>query len=196
MISHYILLSFLIVFVNFSFFQLFLTPGSLSPSRVFKLYVHILVGCRDSNLRCCDRSQVCYQWATHIPMSYTHWLHWCIYFFILFDLFFQWLRAASGGRALRRAPLPVWPCWSSTFQQVTSTMIGQSKHWALRCDSDCNNLGKRWVKVRVIRDSAKSSWGSSGTALSQAKGNPDAMMWSALVSFHWLVLYFVQATSL
>ena len=154
-------------------------------------------------------------------MSYTHWLHWCIYFFILFDLFFQWLRAASGGRALRRAPLPVWPCWSSTFQQVTSTMIGQSKHWALRCDSDCNNLGKRWVKLRVFRDSAKSSWGSSGTALSQAKGNPDANdvvrsgvfpltcplfcsgyisvdLFLILFRLHLcrLVPYFVQATSL
>ena len=27
----------------------------------------ILAGCRDSNPRCRDSSQVCYQWATHIP---------------------------------------------------------------------------------------------------------------------------------
>ena len=57
--------------------------GSALRPIFFLLY---LAGCRDSNPSCCcDRSQVCYQWAshipdelhtylwaTHIPISYTH----------------------------------------------------------------------------------------------------------------------------
>ena len=32
----------------------------------FFTFCTILAGCRDSNPRCCDRNQVCYQCATHI----------------------------------------------------------------------------------------------------------------------------------
>ena len=38
-------------------YKLFLFPGSRTPSRVFLLYVQYLAGCRDSNPRCCHRSQ-------------------------------------------------------------------------------------------------------------------------------------------
>ena len=47
-------------------FVLRVKEGPLSTPR-FLLYVQYLAGCRESNLSCCDRSQVCYQWATHIP---------------------------------------------------------------------------------------------------------------------------------
>ena len=49
---------------------LFLFLGLLRvccPSRVFTLCtLHYLAGCRDANPSCCDRSQMCYQWATHV----------------------------------------------------------------------------------------------------------------------------------
>ena len=62
------------------FFYLFLFPGSrrvrwvnfaLRPdSRVFTFkYSTYLTGCRDSNLSCCDRSQVCYQWHNELHTS-------------------------------------------------------------------------------------------------------------------------------
>ena len=58
-------------FFNFFIFKLFLFPGlrrTRSLSRVFTLCtVQHLAGCRDLNTSCCDRSQVCYQWATHTP---------------------------------------------------------------------------------------------------------------------------------
>ena len=45
-------------------FLLFLFLGSRTPSQDFYLCtVQYLAGCRDSNPSCCDRSQVCYQWA-------------------------------------------------------------------------------------------------------------------------------------
>ena len=34
----------------------------------FILYLQYLAGCRDSDPSCCDRGQICYQWATRIPI--------------------------------------------------------------------------------------------------------------------------------
>ena len=64
------------VFKNYIFSKYFLvlsvSEGLLSfPSFHFMYIIWQDAGIRAPN--CCDRSQVCYQWATHIlPMSYTH----------------------------------------------------------------------------------------------------------------------------
>ena len=59
----------------FFFLNIFLLAGLGSPLSAprFLLYVQYLTGCRELNPSCCDRNQVYYQWATHIPpMSNTH----------------------------------------------------------------------------------------------------------------------------
>ena len=53
---------------DFFFFSLFV-PGVPYSVPGFLLYVQYLAGCRESNPSCCDRSQVCYHWATHIPLN-------------------------------------------------------------------------------------------------------------------------------
>ena len=49
----------------FFFTQLF--PGFPYSVPGFLFHVQYLAGSRESNLSCCDCSQVCYQWATDIP---------------------------------------------------------------------------------------------------------------------------------
>ena len=53
------------VFVFFSL--LFAQVPVLRPG--FSLCLQYMAGCRESNPSCCDRSQVCYQWATGVPFS-------------------------------------------------------------------------------------------------------------------------------
>ena len=48
------------------FFKTLFVPRFPYSVTGFLLYVQYLAGCRESNPSCCDRSQVCYQWATHI----------------------------------------------------------------------------------------------------------------------------------
>ena len=51
------------------FLGLLLFPGSHTP---FLSVEYIYNMWQDSNASCCDRSQVCYQWATHITKWATH----------------------------------------------------------------------------------------------------------------------------
>ena len=62
------------------FFSTLFVPMLPYSVQVFVLYVQYLAGCRDSNPSCCDCSQVCSQWATHIHIFMTSgisqtWLH-------------------------------------------------------------------------------------------------------------------------